>query len=214
MKGYGNLSEPTFSHIIREIFSDNNYVFETIVVMKGNEPPKRLILFEGNPKSSSKDKDNFKNKIRICIESYIKKSYLIPTAEQGAVNSRSNIPSRLYIINQNAAYHPFRMLEIPINQLDSFKVTDQDRAMGIAFRFKRKETVLWGYQRLHSVMIPVRQKRKHLSDTEIFEEMPLPLFPIASKVHLIIADKQIITCDPLLLQDQFGPPASVTLFHH
>ncbi|MEF2244220.1 DUF4868 domain-containing protein [Paenibacillus sp. IITD108] len=190
---------------INRIFQNEEYGFEAFVVMK-NDVLKRLILFEGSPGNRRTNKhENFKEAIRADISEYIIKEYLSPEAEYELAEKIADNQHKYYVIEQTDAYRPFNMLNTPIDSLDTFSMDDRPEAKGLLFMFKRDDTKVWGYQHIYAVTVPNKSKKGWLSiqDGDVFKEMPLSLFPIAKKVHLLIIEHEIVTKDISLMQRSF-----------
>ncbi|MFD3270084.1 DUF4868 domain-containing protein [Paenibacillus dendritiformis] len=189
---------------INRIFQNEEYGFEAFIVMK-NDVLKRLILFEGSPIKSD-NHENFKEAIRADISEYINREYLSPEAEYELAEKIADNQHKYYVIEQTDAYRPFHMLNTSIDSLDTFSMDDRAEAKGLLFMFKRDETKIWGYQHIYAVTVPNKSKKGWLSiqQGDVFKEMPLPLFPIAKKVHLLIIEHEIVTKDISLMQRSFG----------
>ncbi|MGG0821396.1 DUF4868 domain-containing protein [Paenibacillus turicensis] len=190
---------------INRIFQNNEYGFEAFVVMK-NDALKRLILFEGDPRNRRlNNHENFKEIIRADISEYIINEFLSPEAEYAMAEKIADNQHKYYVIEQTDAYHPFNMLNTSIDSLDTFSMNDRPEAKGLLFMFKRDETKIWGYQHIYAVTVPNKSRKGWLSvqEGEVFKEMPLPLFPISKKVHLLIIEHEIVTKDISLMQRSF-----------
>ncbi|AGL00592.1 DUF4868 domain-containing protein [Desulfoscipio gibsoniae] len=194
-------------HVINNMFQNTEYGFEAFVIMKNDNTLKRLVLFEGNPSNlSGQASENFKEKVNTTIAEFIKEKYLADDAEYEPVENIADNQNKFYVIEQTDQYRPFDILNTPINNLQTFNMTDRDNALGLLFMFRRGDNKIWGYQHIYTVTIPNKLRKNWLSiqQAETFKEMILPLFPIAKKVNLIIIGQEITTKDISLMQRQFG----------
>lgn len=191
---------------ISNIFQDSEYGFETFVLMKDDNTLKRLVLYEGRPQGlAASNAESFKAQVQNTIAEFIESEYLDSEAEYEPAENIADNQNKFYVIEQTDEYSPFDTLSVPIDDIETFSMRDRDSAQGIVFMFKRGNLKMWAYQHLFAVAVPNKSKKSWLSiqETEVFQEMTLPLFPIAKKVNLIIIGQEIITKDISLLQRQF-----------
>ena len=189
--------------IIRKMFKDDNYSFNTFVLLKSNRKVKKLLLDENTPNKSN---TGFKEKIRARIHDYIRSNYLADEAEYTSYENIADNQHKFYVINQDGEYHPFDMLKEDDENITGFDISEINDLMGVLFKFEKENDVVWGYQHIYSIAIPNKSRLGFLlkQDGTIFKEMKEPLFSISSKINFMIVNGSIITNDIDIMQRNFG----------
>ena len=192
---------------LREMFADDNVAFEVVVVRKDGQPPQRLVLYEGDMSAVKKEnRVNFKKQVQDILVQYMQETFLAETAVYESAAYIADNQDVYYMIKQDEGYRPFSILPSRIDTLKTFSVADRDQAKGLAFRFKRKEKVIWGYQQIYEVKIPNKASKGWLTvgKDDVFREMAEPLFPIEKKIDILIIEDEIITKNIRMMQRSFG----------
>lgn len=190
------------SQAIFSFFSDEEYAFESFIIMKDNRKLKKLVLFEGSPVNRNNTKINFKKKLQIEIAEVIKAKYGDETAEYDYVDNIADNQNKFYIIPQTNDYKPFETLESSSKVNESYRVADREYAEGIFFRYEREGTVIWAFQYFWPYAIPNRKgNRFHIvPQDEVFAELKKPILAVTKNVDLLVVDNKIITNNIKLLQ--------------
>lgn len=194
---------------IREIL-DERHGFEIYIIMKhGEQRMKRFVLDEGNPNET----DGFKARIRESIKETIQNKYLADDSKYADGDDLANEQNRFYVIKQEENYRPFDFLDIPENQIESFRLLDKDNADAILFQFTFQRNgvmkQLWAYQKIQPVSIPNKQKQhfqfiaKSKDRPDVFKEMKDQMFIITKKIDLMILGDEIITDEIKLMERHF-----------
>lgn len=195
---------------ISEILNES-FGFEIYIVMKdGEQLLKRFILDEGNPNEA----DGFKVRIREGIKETIQNKFLRDDSIYADGKDLANEQNCFYVIKQDDDYQPFNFLNVPEDQLESFKLLDKDNADAILFKltFQRNGELkqLWAYQKIQPASIPNRQKKhfqfiiKSQDRPDVFKEMKDQMFIITKKIDLLILGDEIITDEIKLMERHFG----------
>ncbi len=189
--------------VIKNMFKDDNYSFNTFVLLKSNRKVKKLLLDENTPDKSN---TGFKEKIRVKIHDYIRSNYLADEAEYTSYENIADNQRKFYVINQDDEYHPFDMLKEDDENITGFDISEINDLMGVLFKFEKGTDTVWGYQYIYSIAIPNKSGLGFLLTQEgtLFKEMKKPLFSISSKINFMIVNGNIITNDIDIMQRNFG----------
>lgn len=191
--------------IISSLFVDEEYAFETFILMKGDRKLKRFVLYEGAPENRNNTEINFKKKLQNAIATVIKDKFGSATAEYDLVENIADNQNKFYIIPQTDEYKPFEALASSSTTSESYCVAESEEAEGIFFRYEREGRVLWAFQYFWPNAIPNRKgTRFHIiPHDDVFVELKKPILAVTKKVDLLVIDKQIITNDMGLLQAHY-----------
>ena len=194
---------------INEILNEQ-FGFEIYVILKNGEKPiKKFVLDEGKPTA----KNSFKNKIKLDIKEEIIKQFLNEESEYSDVADLANEQKRIYEINQDESYYPFKFLSSTECTGNNFSIKDKDNADAFLFKFsfQRKGNLkqFWGYQKIRPTSIPNRKKLffqliPKLNHLDIFEELKDQMFVITKKIDLLVINEKILTKDIKLLERHFS----------
>lgn len=201
----GELEDKIVFVIKALIANPEEYGFEAYAVAK-TEPRLRRLIFDENRKEGS---ENYKDKVRKTILEAINETYIASELEIVSGNYVADNQNKLYLIQQNDEYSPFRYLD-HAHLGHPFQFDDINEITGFIFRYGRSHASIWAYQHLWSIMIP-NKSRSHLltrvlriEDTDIVAEQKEPLLTIARKVDLLVLEGAILTSNIKLLQSSFG----------
>ena len=152
--------------------------FDIYVAMKNdNVLIKRFVLEEGDPIGGN----SFKRKIRNTIETTINNRFLSEDSQYADGYTLSDNQNCFYVIRQNENYQPFQYLNIPDEEISSFRLTDKNKADALLFKYTVQRNgevkILWAYQKIHPSSIPNKKKNyfqlisKSKEQPDIFCEM-------------------------------------------
>lgn len=194
---------------ITEILNEQSGFEIYVLLKKGEILIKKFVLDEGKPTA----KNSFKNKIKSDIKEVIIKQFVNEDCEYSDVADLANEQKRIYEINQDESYCPFKFLSTTESLIDNFSLNDKDNADAFLFKFsfQRKGILkqLWGYQKIRPTSIPNRKRHffqliPKLNRLDIFEELKDQMFVITKKIDLLVINEKILTNDIGLLERHFG----------
>ena len=117
--------------VISSLFADEEYAFETFILMKDNRALKKIVLYEGAPEKRNDIEINFKKKVQIAIANAIKSKFGSETAEYDLVENIADNQNKFYIIPQTDEYKPFETLMSSPSVTENYSVAERDAAEGI-----------------------------------------------------------------------------------
>lgn len=190
---------------------DDDSGFSMYVLMKNGPAIMKLMYFKDNRGGSNP----FRDAIRSGIQSAVRKKYEADDSQYAGVKDIANEQKRIFMIPENDAYFPFRILKMvddhPFTDtgITGFKESDIDNAKGFLFRFEKQynngNKVLWAYQQIYAEQITKKERATgFLDDGDVFRELKGRALSIKEKVDLIIFEDTIATGDIKLLQKSFS----------
>lgn len=187
---------------ISSLFADEEYAFESFIMMKGDRKLKKFVLYEGAPENRNNTEINFKKKLQIAIAEVIKGKYGNETAEYDSVENIADNQNKFYIIPQTNDYKPFETLASSSTVNESYRVADREAAEGIFFRYEREGIVIWAFQYFWPNSIPNRKGTGFhiVPQDDVFVELTKPILAVTQRVDLLVVDNKIITNNTDLLQ--------------
>lgn len=169
---------------------NGDYEFQTYVILKGDQPIKKFILDEGNP---IRDHGGFKRKIEEFILETIRTKYLADDTEYEYAEQLEANQKKIYVIAQDDNYEPFKVIDIPDDDISEFTENDRNAAQGLIFRFMLENgDSIWGYQHFWPISVPDKKKKNFMIRSispekgNVFTEMETPIFQITQKVDILI----------------------------
>lgn len=169
---------------------NGDYEFQTYVILKGDQPIKKFILDEGNP---IRDHGGFKRKIEEFILETIRTKYLADDTEYEYAEQLEANQKKIYVIAQDDNYEPFKVIDIPDDDILEFTENDRNAAQGLIFRFMLENgDSIWGYQHFWPISVPDKKKKNFMIRSispekgNVFTEMETPIFQITQKVDILI----------------------------
>lgn len=206
------------ARITREIqkIINGDYEFQTYVMLKGYQPIKKFILDEGDP---IRDHGGFKRKIEKFILETIRTKYLADDTEYEYAKQLEANQKKIYVIVQDDNYKPFKVIDIPDNDIPEFTENDRNTAQGLVFRFMLESgDSIWGYQHFWPISVPNKKKSNFMiraispEKGNVFTEMESPIFQITQKVDVLILrshedDKvrtELLPYNVSLMEQHFG----------
>lgn len=192
--------------VISSLFADEEYAFETFILMKDNRALKKIVLYEGAPEKRNDIEINFKKKVQIAIANAIKSKFGSETAEYDLVENIADNQNKFYIIPQTDEYKPFETLMSSPSVTENYSVAERDAAEGIFFRYKREGVELWAFQYFWPNAIPNRKRVGFhiIPQDDVFGELKKPILVVTQKVDILVLDNHIITNDVSLLQMHYN----------
>lgn len=179
--------------------------FDAFVVTK-NAPKLKKINFSEERKQNIKQiRTVLKEMIfDVIIDSFVSEEALYADGHLLADNQ-----NKYLIFEQSDIYKPFDYVENE-QEADDFKEDELNEAIGLMFKIRKAENVLWAYQHLWSIMVPNKKKTNIMTrlcsfeNRTVFMQQTESILTIAKKVDIIIINNKLVTKNVLLLQKNFG----------
>jgi len=191
---------------INQIFNDDEYTFETFILMKGDHALKKFVLFEGLPEDRNNTDINFKKKLQQAIAGVIIAKFAEESSEYDFVENIADNQNKFYVIPQTDEYRPFATLTALTEDIESYRVADRENAEGIFFRYQRGEHTIWAFQYFWPNSIPNRKGSGFhiIPQDDVFVELQKPIVVVSQKIDLLVIADRIISNDMSLLQAHYN----------
>ncbi len=215
---------------IKEVI-DGDCGFDVFVKMKSEDNIRKLILDEGSPQGET---ENFKAEVRLNIKNAIESKFLCEEVEYCPAGQMEDNQKKFYAIKQDESYHPFNVINVPEDQIQSFSVSEKDDVQGFLFRFAVNGKTLWAYQHLWPVAIPNKRGENWLiralspDHSDVFTKLNETILTITHKVDLLIVTSvldgtemgtgdtvtEIVTSDTSLMETNFALEVFIKVSAH
>ena len=179
---------------------------EAYVVIK-ESPKLRSMAFEEKDNSEG---ENLRDILKKMLLNIIEENYLDELAEYADGHQLADNQNKYLYFEQSDKFFPFQYLDSEDEDIQDFKDEDLAEAVGLVFKVRKGNNVIWLYQHLWGIMIP-NKKKTHLmtriakfENKVVFSEQKDSILTIARKIDIIILNSYLITQNTGLLQKSFG----------
>lgn len=176
---------------------------EVYIVTKGVPRLRKMRIYEGAPRDNS-----LYSALKETIVNILREKYLSSSAEYVSADQIADNQNKFYIIEQDDEFKPFSFIS---DEVGVFAQADVKDAIGVLFKLRREDNVLWAYQHLWAIMLPNKTSKGFLGrimhidkQGDVFAALSEPILTIAKRIDIIILNGSIITNDYRLMQNSFG----------